>query len=136
MFGGETIPNDSFVDLDDIFGIGGGASPSNANSNGTLLCVTDLEDCCAAPPRGDWYFPNGHVVMTNINILKYNVTFRVNRGPSEVQRGIYGSVRLWRRWSDVPGRGRFRCELPSAADPSVNQTLYANICEFCFTFCV
>ena len=26
--------------------------------------------------------------------------------------------------------GRFRCELPSAANPSVNQIIYVSICEF------
>ena len=42
---------------------------------------------------------------------------------------IYGSVRLFRRFGLPPGRGRFRCELPNAADQNVNQTLYANIGE-------
>ena len=44
-----------------------------------------------------------------------------------------GSVRLFHRFSAVPERGRFRCELPSAANPSVNQILYVNICEFCYS---
>ena len=33
------------------------------------------------------------------------------------------------RWSYPSGRGRFRCELPSAANPNIIQTLYANIGE-------
>ena len=41
MFRGVTIPNDSFVDVDDVLSIAGGISPSNTNPiNGTLLCVT------------------------------------------------------------------------------------------------
>ena len=41
VLNGETIPSDSFVDLDDIWTIGSG-SPSNDNSDGALLCITDL----------------------------------------------------------------------------------------------
>ena len=44
-------------------------------------------------------------------------------------RTIYGSVRLYRRYSSPPGRGSFCYKLPSAADPSINQTLCANICK-------
>ena len=102
MFRGETIPIDSFVDFDDILSTGGVSSniPSNANPRDALLCVTDLEDCCASPNvHGDWYFPDGNVVGSIGE-------FRVNRGVNE------GML------------------IPSHANPSVNQTLYANICEF------
>ena len=76
--------------------------------------------------RGDWYYPNGSRVLFDGN--PQNLVFRRNRGPNEIRNGrrFYGSVRLWRRFGP-PERGGFRCELPSAADPSVNQTLYANI---------
>jgi hypothetical protein len=80
--------------------------------------------------HGNWYFPDGHRVG---EFAANSVTrFLVNRGPNEVITGqqFYGSVRLFRRYSAVPGRGRFRCELPNAANSSVNQILYANICEF------
>ena len=136
MLGGVTIPNNSFVDIDDVVTIGYGTRPSNGNSNSlrALLCITDLVDCCAAPHtvRGDWYFPNGQVVVNTPDI--HDGIFRINRGPNEEINGqiTYGSIRLWRRWSIAPGRGHFRCELPSAADPSVNQTIYANICEHHF----
>ena len=107
--------------------------PTNANGlhDQTLVCVTDLVDCCEPPHtvRGDWYYPDGRRVEFN---PVASVTFRANRGPNRVidNRQFYGSVRLFHRWSNPPGRGRFRCELPSAANPSVNQTLYANIGEF------
>ena len=59
----------------------------------------------------------------------------MNRGPNEVigEQQFNGSVRLFRRWSGVPERGRFRCELPSAANPSINQIVYVNICELFVT---
>ena len=124
MLGGVTIPNDSFVDIDDVVTIGYDASPSNANSTRALLCVTDLEDCCAAPRtvRGDWYYPDGRRVGSS------GSGFLVNRGPNDQQAN--GSVRLFRRFSGAPEKGRFRCELPNAADSNVNQILYVNICEF------
>ena len=136
-FWGETIPNNSYVDLDDILYRatidGFREDPSNANAalhDQALLCVTDLEDCCDVPRtvRGDWYYPDGNTVPFDTG-CGWSRTFRRNRGPNEVRNGrqFYGSVRLFRRWSDPLGRGRFRCELPSAADPNVNQTLYVNI---------
>ena len=59
-------------------------------------------------------------------------TFQANRGPNEIISGrqFYGSVRLFRYFSRPPGNGRFQCELPSAADPNANHTLYANIGRF------
>ena len=76
--------------------------------------------------HGDWYFPDGRRVE-----FGGGTRFLVNRGPNEVINGKHfnGSVRLFRRFSGVPERGRFFCELPNAADPSVNQVLYVNICE-------
>ena len=111
--------------------------PSNRNPRDeALLCVTDLADCCGREPdtpsgimrteRGDWYFPDG----SRVSGIRYP-GFLANRGPNEEINGqiVYGSVRLYRVFTPFE-RGRFRCELPSAADPTINQTLYANICEF------
>ena len=136
-FQGETIPNGSFVDLDDIMytnpdDANNDDLPSNRNPRDEALkCVTDLLDCCDAPrtERGYWYYPNGSRVGLTDN--GYSVAFQVNRGPNEVidNRTVYGSVRLYRRYSSPPGRGRFRCELPSAADSSINQILCAYICK-------
>jgi hypothetical protein len=133
-FRGAAIPNDSFVDLDDIMYTAPGTVesdlPSNTNPRDeAVLCVTDLEDCCAAPrtARGDWYFPDGTRVGLDTG---GGAAFQANRGPNEEINGqrVYGSVRLYRRYSYPPGRGRFRCELPNAA--GVYQTLYVIICEF------
>jgi hypothetical protein len=125
------------VDFDDVLNIGTGSSniPSNRNPrDGALQCITDLVDCCGTESgsrvrteRGDWYYPDGRIIG-----FGDGPRFLVNRGPNEVigEQHFNGSVRLFRRYSDVPERGRFYCELPSAANPSVNQILYVNICEF------
>ena len=142
---GETLPSDSFVDLDDVLNIGSnGPFPTNRNpgsgdvQGAALECITDLVDCCGTEPdtpqeimrtqRGNWYFPDG----TNVELDSGSSRFLVNRGPNEVinEQQFNGSVRLFRRFSGIPERGHFRCELPNAADPSVNQVLYVNICEF------
>ena len=99
--------------------------------------MTDLVDCCDAPHtvHGDWYYPGGQTAVPSSGsdnfITDGLASFLTNRGPNEVRNGrqFYGSVRLFRRWSGPPERGRFRCEIPSAASPSVNQILYVNIGE-------
>ena len=127
MFLGATIPSDSFVDFDDVLNIGGGAYPpkNHPNAARALVCLTDLVDCCAAPRtvRGDWYFPDGRTVRSFGGAYTFLATRDANDGTYQ------GSVRLFHRYRPS-GRGRFRCELPSAANSSVNQTLYVNICEF------
>ena len=96
--------------------------------------MTDLEDCCDAPytVRGNWYHPDGRTVLSDNTGGQKPAAFLINRGPNEVINGrqFYGSVRLFRRWGSPPERGRFCCELPSAADPNVNQTLYVSIGEY------
>ena len=146
-----TIPNNSLVDLDDILYRTSdfypsvrttccSINPSNSRPDlhdEALLCVTDLEDCCDAPRtvRGDWYYPDGQTAVPSSgpdNFITDGLpSFLSNRGPNEVRDGrqFYGSVRLFRRWSNPPGRGHFRCEIPSAANPNVTQTLYVNIGE-------
>ena len=120
------------MDSDDVLLIGSSTSdiPTNTDPRDALLCVTDLIDCCDTPHtvRGDWYFPDG----SRVGFGGSGAAFQANRGPNEEvnEQTVYGSVRLYRRFSAAPGRGRFFCELPSAASPTTNQTLYANICEF------
>ena len=135
-FRGVIIPNNSFVDIDEIMYTAPSLCcndlPSNTNSRDeALLCVTDLVDCCDSPHtvRGDWYYPDGRRVELNPSA---SVMFRANRGPNQIigQTQFYGSVRLFRRYSTPSERGRFYCKLPSAADPNTNQTLLVNIGEF------
>ncbi len=108
------------------------AHPTNADSvlhDNALLCITDLIDCCGSPhtDRGDWFYPDGRAVM---NTIANNSQFQANRGPNEIINGrqFYGSIRLWHQLLP-PERGQFRCELPSASNPSVNQTLYIYLCK-------
>ena len=87
-FQGETIPNGSFVDLDDIMYTdpdGAADLPSNRNPRDEALkCVTDLVDYCDAPRTGCgyWYYPSGSRVELAKNGC--SVAFQVNRGPNEV----------------------------------------------------
>ena len=137
---GALIPNNSLVDIDDILYTAPipccNEFPSNIRPDlhdQALLCVTDLTDCCESPSSlGNWYYPNGSTVQFDAGNV---ATLLANRGQNVVINGrqFYGSVRLFRRYGRPPGRGRFHCELPSAADPSTNQILYANICEFAGT---
>ena len=129
MLLGQTIPNNSLVNFDDLLYRTGTDGPTNANGLETLMCITDLEDCCETPRLGDWYYPDGRRVTG-----EGSPTFRINRGQNEVINGqqFYGSVRIWRRYT-ANERGLFRCEIPDAQN--VNQTLFANICEFPLIFC-
>ena len=126
---GQTIPNNSLVDFDDLAYQAPNSefaeAPTNANGRQTLMCVTDLVACCETEGLGNWYFPDGNVITSD----RLGGTFRANRGDNEVINGqqFYGSVRLWRRYTP-PERGRFRCEIPDA--DNVTQTLYVNICEY------
>ena len=92
---GQTIPNNSLVNLDDLLYVTNNNQPTNANEFQTLMCVTDLEDCCESlrAVRGNWYYPDGHTVVFNTN----GVTFQRNRGANEIRNNqqFYGSVRLW-----------------------------------------
>ena len=128
---GQVIPNNSLVNLDDLQYHPNNNQPTNGNGQQTLMCVTDLVDCCEPPRtvRGDWYYPDGGTIVFNTR----GATFQRNRGANEVINGqhFFGSVRLWRRYTPLE-RGLFRCEIPDAN--GVNQNLYVNICEFPIIF--
>ena len=125
---GQTIPNNSLVNFDDLVYQapvdGFREEPTNANGRQTLMCVTDLIDCCQSEARANWYYPNGNRVTEGGSQL-----FRTNRGQNEELNGqqFYGSVRIWRYFTPSE-RGLFRCEIPDTEN--VTQTLYVNICEF------
>ena len=128
---GVTVSSDSLVDIDDILQLDSSDTiPTNDNEyhNQSLLCVTDLGDCCNYPHtrQGDWYYPNGSIVSFDSGGDK----FRRNRGANQVinDQQFYGSVRLWHQ-GNPPERGRFRCELPNSANPFSNRILYAHIRE-------
>jgi hypothetical protein len=128
---GQTVLNNSLVNLADLlYQDRSSADPTNDNDSElqTLMCITDLEDCCETPVRGNWYYPNGSVVGYNRESVH---VFQSNRGQYEKKSGsqiIYGSVRIWHRYTPPAAeRGLFHCELPDAN--GVNQSLYVNICE-------
>ena len=132
---GVPIPNNSLVDFDDLLRRTpmtlNSDPPTNSNDGAqTLMCITDLVECCEIQELGNWYYPNGTRVPSSTGAYTY-ATFLANRGQNEVINGqqFHGSVRLFRRWSGPPERGRFRCELPSAANSTINQILYVNIGE-------
>jgi hypothetical protein len=127
------------VDVDDILQFPESSDTTPANNdeyhNQSLLCLTDLEECCNAPRErhGSWHYPDGSEVTFNAG----SNMFRRNRGPNQVlnDQQFYGSVRLFRQGNPTD-RGRFRCELPNAANPFVNQIIYANICELTKICCL
>ena len=124
---GQTIPNNSLVDLADLlYHTRHSDDPTNSNGLQTLMCVTDLIDCCETPERGYWYHPDGSRVGYYSN--QYGHLFESNRGQNEIinDQKFYGSVRIWRQYTP-PQRGLFHCELPDAN--GATNILYANICE-------
>ena len=115
---GQTIPNNSLVNLDDLLY---NEEPTNDNKFQTLMCVTDLVSCCETQMLGNWHLPSESYGGIG--------TFQINRGQNEEinNQQFYGSVRLWRRYTP-PERGLFRCELPDVNNNI--QNLYVYICEF------
>ena len=86
-----TIPDNSLVDIEDIlYTVPGDPEPTNTNGlhDRTLVCVTDLVDCCKVPHtmRGGWYYPDGREVIFDRG-GGFRATFRRNRGPNEVING-------------------------------------------------
>ena len=137
MLLGQTIPNNSLVNLDDLAyqapdqGAEFIEAPTNTNGRQTLMCITDLVACCETEGLGNWYFPDGNVITSD----RGGATFRANRGQNEMRNGqqFYGSVRLWRRYTPSEG-GRFRCEIPNTNNMNQNFNVY--ICEFRFSNCL
>ena len=139
-----TIPNNSLVDLDDILyqtqAHGDpccNTNPSNSRPDlhdGALLCVTDLEDCCDASHtvHGDWYYPDGQTAVPssgpNNIIIDGPPSFLTEVQMKSEMGGSFMAQFAFFGWSGLPERGRFRCELPSAADPSVTKILYGELC--------
>ena len=57
-FMGNNILNHSYVDLNTV-----GNDDTNVDA---VQCHTDLNTCCSSPQgpdRGDWYFPNGNILL-------------------------------------------------------------------------
>ena len=132
---GVDLPNDSFVDVNDLLNVlFDGLVPVPLLDLPTLHCFTDLVDCCNEPhsKRGEWYFPNGTALDHDFG---GDTAFRRNRGPNGLHGPggamVFGVVRLFRR-GIPPERGSFRCEIPTIATDPNNEILYVNICELSY----
>ena len=100
-FTGETLPNNSYVDLSAL-----GELDNNASH---VVCHTDLTTCCGGDginDRGYWYFPNRDVLpavlndssgaVTNPIVLRrlgtQSVSLIRGTGPGDVPSGVYHCV--------------------------------------------
>ena len=107
MLSGVTYPNNTAVIIEHI-----GESDGNA-----LQCTTTLESCCQNHSQGNFYYPNGSVVLSKSQTSKggmYNTR-------------ASGSISL-RQKPGVPAPlGRYRCEIPD--ERGVSQNLYITLGE-------
>ena len=113
-----TIPNDGFVDSNDII-----------HHGLSLVCHTNKTTCCHSnvteekQQLGDWYYPNKTAVQS-FSVSRRRgipVFFARSRSQSKVTLYVYRN----KTYLDPPERGRFYCTIPDASD--VEQTLYVNI---------
>ena len=60
---GQTIPNNSLVNFDDLL-YRRPDDPHPTNNEHTLVCVTELVNCCTTSNAmlSDWYYPDGREV--------------------------------------------------------------------------
>ena len=133
---GVVTPNNSLVDIDDmLYTTADYQIPLNTRPDRhdeSVLCVTDLVNCCETQMLGNWYFSDEINPIGNTGSPAY----RSNRGQNEVRNGrqFYGSVRLFRRYGPlIPDPPFFRCELPDRSNAI--QILYAYIGEFFYYGC-
>ena len=50
------LPNHAYINLSQVEWPG----PDDTNSSSTIVCHTDLDECCRGD--GDWFFPNGNAL--------------------------------------------------------------------------
>ena len=118
---GAHVENDGYVSIDLL----------NLD-NVTLECNTNLTKCCnkgttMTGPVGDWYFPNGNIVMSRNDIITSDSPYFVrNRGIRKLRLLIERNVTADNSTTSPPERGRFRCEVPNLQ--GINQIYYINIC--------
>ena len=98
-FMGETIPNNSYVDLSRV---------GDRNNDGEgVQCHTDLTTCCSrhqGNDSGDWYAPNGDKLAFHQSIF-FNSTF---------ERRESQKVTLYYKSSVLPSdhqSGMYRCDI-------------------------
>ena len=98
------------------------------DSNERIECKTNLDHCCnnittMTGPVGNWYFPNGSIVLHRSDIGDAPPYFMRNRGKKVLRLFIVENDTVM---SSPPQRGRFHCEVPNSSN--ITQTYYINIC--------
>ena len=116
-FRGNTLPNHSYVNFDEV--------GANQTTN-TVQCHTDLSTCCDThqlSPRGDWFFPNGT-----------KLPFYNESGGRDIQESLLlRVVRIRRLNPAINGpSGIYRCFIGTNAvhdnnDPSVGEAVYVGL---------
>ena len=86
---------------------------SNISSGDSLVCdTTDVNtQCCSDEGEGQWFFPNGSIVLRNIN----------NTGINIIRTGRANQVRLNFRSRQTSPTGEYTCVVP-ITNGSLNQT--------------
>ena len=98
-FGGTPLPNHWFLNMSQL----------QDSSRATLVCHTDLDRV----HRGDWYFPNGSVVLSS---NRSNGIFTSHGNQTiELKRGQGGSG----------PSGMYYCPIPSTAREAVYVGIYS-----------
>ena len=99
------------------------------DSEEKILCETNLDLCCnkestgiMTGPVGNWYFPDGSIVLPRKEIGDATPFFVRTRGPSVVRLFIVNQ-----NMNLPPQRGRFCCVVPNSSN--TNQTYFINICK-------
>ena len=85
----------------------------NVSSGDSLVCVTtDVNtQCCTDEGVGQWYFPNGSIVLRNINNTEISI----------IRTGRANQLRLNFRTHQTSPTGEYTCVVPETGG-SVNQT--------------
>ena len=91
-----------------------GVHNSDAGPGDSLVCVTtDVNtQCCNDTGEGQWYFPNGSIVLRNID---------TSQGTQIIRTGHANQVRLNFRAHQTSPTGEYTCVVPETGG-SVNQT--------------
>ena len=116
-FRGNTLPNHSYVNFDEV---------GEDRTTNTVQCHTDLSTCCDThqlSPRGDWFFPNGK-----------KLPFYNESGGRDIQESLLFRVVLIRRLNPAINgpSGIYRCFIGTNAvhndsDPSVGEAVYVGL---------
>ena len=108
MLGGITYPNNTAVILEHI-----GEEDKNS-----LLCITTDIHCCQTNKQGNFYYPNGELVLplSQASSSRQNLYLTHNNG----------SISLKRQPGETfPPLGKYRCEIPDTR--GTLQNLFINI---------